>query len=206
MRVAGLAVVASATLAAPASAQTPLTTQYWFHCAGPVKAQNASPIAPGQAFWNTTAPNASVQGGAGCGFADVPTGGLNPVNLYDAFFSGTHDKAIEKIKVELHSLVSSQARQGETVTFNVKVTEGSGTAWTLLAQRDFTLKGTVENSGSTEKFIAEFTGLKIKASAGRQINITVDTGFPPQPPQAWVFDTTEVPANVTFTAPPPVLP
>jgi hypothetical protein len=206
---AGLAAAAaSLALAAPASAQLgPLDTQYFFHCAGgdPVKVQNLSAVAPGQAFWDTTAPTRSFQSGAGCGFADAPTSGTNPVNIYDAYFSGVHTKGIEKITLELHNLVTSRARQGDSITFNVKVTKGAGTEWTALAQKDFTVKPTASSTGATEKVVVEFTGLKIKPELGRQINITVTTPTPGVP-QGWVFDAAEIPANVIFTEPAPLPP
>jgi hypothetical protein len=202
-----LAAAAALALLAPgaaqAQAQAPEQVTYYFHCAGPGKVQNGSAVLA-QQNWNTTKPTASFQSGAGCGFLDAP-GPVRPStiasNAYDAYFSGLHGGAIETVRLELHNLVTSRARQGDTITFNVRIWDASAVGVTPLADRDFTVKPVASSTGATEMVQVEWSKLKIKAGPeDRRLWISVHTE---EAPQGWVFDASEIPANVTFVAPPP---
>lgn len=205
-RTRGAALIAAAAFtlaAAPAQAQSVDT--YYFKCATASKVQNGLAVLQ-PAFWSTAKPAASFTAGAGCGFADFPAaGGLRPSttpeNFYDAWYKGTHEKAVASARVELHNLLTSRVREGETVTLSVRLSTGSGGSATTLKEQTFTVKPTLSSSGASEKVAVEFTGLRIPAATGRVVNITVHSGA--DTPQAWVHDATEVPASVTFTEPAP---
>lgn len=207
---AGIAALIALAFASSAQAQTQAVDTYYFKCSGASKVQNGMAALTPPAMWTTVKPTTSFQAGAGCGFADFPAvGGVRPSstpeNVYDAFYKGGHDRAIASAKIELHNLVTSRARQGNTVSLLVRLSTGTGTTATTLAERTFTTQPVVSSTGATEKVVVEFTGLDIPAEAGRIINITVhSTG---ETPQAWVHDASEVPASVTFTepVPPPTL-
>lgn len=207
---AGLGAAAALALAAPAQAQD--TDQYWFHCTGPSKVQNGATLAGAvpatgvtQALWNKTAPTASFQSGAGCGFADTPgpqRPSTTPENAYDAYYKGVHSKAIQSMKLELHNLLTSRARNGGPVKVLVRISEGTGTTATTLAEKELTATPTASSTGATEKVVVEMTGLAIKSGpVDRVLNITVHTAD--ATPAAWVHDASEIPANVIFTSPPP---
>lgn len=196
-----IAALAAATLAAPALGQADTTT-YYFKCSEPSKVQNIfAAVQPAE--WTTVKPTASFQSGAGCGFADFPTArpSTTPENAYDAWYRGVHPRAVAKATIELHNLVTSRARQGDSVSLLVRLSTGTSTTATTLAEQTFTVKPVVSSTGATEKVVVELTGLEIPAEEDRTINITVhSTG---QTPQAWVHDAAEIPASVTFTEPPP---
>lgn len=205
-RLGGL-VAAAALLgpAAPALAQTAPSTTYYFGCGGASKVQNGVSLAiPVQ--WSTTKPATSFTAGGGCGFADVPAvGGVRPSsvpnNAYDAFYTGPAEMAIASARIELHNLVTSRARQGETVTLLVRISEGSGTTATTVKEKEFTVKPVLSSTNASESVTVEFTNLNVKASAGRSLNITVHSLS--EAPQAWVHGAAEIPANVVFTEPLP---
>lgn len=208
-RAALLTAVALLAPAAAAHAQTSLDTTYYFSCAGPqpaAKVQNlVASLQP--AMWSTTKPATSFQGGAGCGFHDTPAAGgqrpsTTPEAFYDAYYKGVHDKAVEKVKVELHNLVTSRVRQGTTQRLEVRISEGTGTTATTLASKDFTVTPVPSSTGTSERFDVEFTGLKIKAGSNRVLTVTVHSLEATS--QAWVHGASEVPAGVTFTEPAPL--
>lgn len=205
---AGLAAAASLALAAPAQAQ--LSDTYFFKCSGPSKVQNGATISPAvatQAFWSTVKPTTSFTAGGGCGFADNPAvagvrPSTTPENFYDAYYKGVHAKAIQDVELELHNLVTSRARQGDTGEVLVRISEGTGTTATTLAERTVSGKFMLSSTGASEMLKLSLPGVNIKpGTPDRVLNITVhSTGATPQ---AWVHDASEVPASVTFVAPPP---
>jgi hypothetical protein len=204
---AAVAAVAALAVAVPTQAQTqaPQSDTYYFKCSGPSKVQNG--IAALQPVtWGTTPPTASFQAGAGCGFADVPAPNgvrpsTTPENFYDAWYKGIHERAVGSARIELHNLVTSRARTGDSVSLLVRLSTGTGTTATTLHQEAFTVKPTVSSTGATEKVVVELKNLEIPAEAGRTINITIHTAG--ETPQAWVHDASEIPAGVTFTGPVP---
>ena len=110
--------------AAPAIAEevpeiAPLTT--YFHCSGNVRAQNALAAQP-VPTWNTTPPAASVQQGAGCGFADPGAQtGRNQENVYDAMFKGTFTGNLDSLTVRLHDMGVGAARTGAQQELGIRV-------------------------------------------------------------------------------------
>ena len=92
-----LAVAASLTITAAAHA-APKT--FWFNCAGPTP---IGTIASDDPTWSDSAPTASVQSGAGCGWLDPsPKGANQPNPLYDAVYGGTYNGEIRKIELTLY--------------------------------------------------------------------------------------------------------
>lgn len=109
---------------------------------------------------------------------------------------------MEKIKLELHNLVTSRVRTGTTQRLQVRVMEGTGLEYTTFLDREVSVTPVGSSSGATERFDITIEGLKIKASPGRVLTIGVhsleDTA------QGWVHGASEIPAGVTFTEPAPL--
>jgi hypothetical protein len=189
-----------------ASAQTTTPPTFrnervWFHCGGTTKVQNASVVESAVPSWNTTAPTQSVQSGAGCGFADSLLLGTAPANLYDAVWSGTFKGNLQSMTVELHSIYAGAGRALATYGIAARV---------VIDGKDQTGNVTVvpvrSSTGASE--MVRFTIVGLERVFGTEpgdgakthtITLSINNRFVDANPfGAWVFDTTEVPAGITF--------
>jgi hypothetical protein len=189
-----------------ASAQTTTPPTYrnervWFHCSGTTKVANASVVESAVPSWNTTAPTQSVQSGAGCGFADSVLIGTNAENIYDAVFSGTYRGNLRSMTVELHSIYAGAGRALATYGIAARV---------IIDGKDKTGNVTVtpvrSATGASEMVRFTITGLEPtfgtepgNGTRNHTITLSINNRFIDSNPfGAWVFDTTEVPAGITF--------
>jgi hypothetical protein len=189
----------------------------YFHCTGPTKATNVN-LAAGSAVptWDTTAPTGSVTGGAGCGSADPallvdgtaekPT----PTNL-DGVWTGTFTGNLSSLTVEAHAIYTGAARSG---AFQFGVTPVLFVDGVRKVTDPATLRITPVPSSTraSEKITFTLTGLNLTedldgdkvpdAGPGtkkRTITLQLRNQFADvNGVVAWVFDTTEVPAGITF--------
>lgn len=211
----GLAVTgllsAGGALADP-TAPTFAEQKNFFHCAA-TKAGNVGAVSGGLPGWDTKAPTASVQSGAGCGSTNTPgVQGTNHGGLYDTVFAGTYTGNIKDITLELHSIYAGAARaQG---VFGVGVEVGvDGRIFTVQAT-PAVVRATPTPSATraSEKVVFTLTGFDVvddldedgapdagPGATEHQVTIKVRNGFIDQNPVgAFVYDTTEVPSGVTF--------
>ena len=201
-------VVVLLTLSAPAAAEhgdihpTTRSQRTYFNCAGPVKAQNvayAQGTVPG---WDTTAPTTSVTAGGGCGYFENAVGGWlgNTETTLDSIWEGTFTGNVDSITVELHSIYAAAARVSGPYILraslfidgvdvinpdNPQISVAPVPSSTRLSEKlSFTLSGidllTEDGDGTTQR-----TFRLIIRSVGEEQS-------------AWVWDTTEVPAGLTF--------
>ena len=212
-----LGAVLALGLAAPAGAThgLPHTPTYkaesdYFHCGGSTKVGNASLVESGAASWNTIKPTASVQSGAGCGFADAgPSSGTNQENVYDAVFKGYFTGNLKTLTVNAHVLYTSIGRPstadmvvGVRMTLDdVPITGGSGTA---TGMKSVTVKPVVSSSGASAllQFSVDVSKLKIvddedgdgttERSIGLTLSVPADVLTP------FVYDTSETPSGIDF--------
>ena len=193
-------------LAAPAAADhvefhpTLRTEQDFFHCIDPVKVQNLYAAQGQYPGWDTTAPDQSVTDGAGCGFYDNLGAGPfgTPGPPFDAIWQGTFAGNLDKITVELHRLLPD-GRGGTLLNTNIPVVltvDG-----TILYDGDVPMTFTASATGASERMRFSFTGLGLLTEDGdgtRQRTIRLEVSGYNETQAAWVFDTTEVPAGMTF--------
>lgn len=187
----------------------------YFHCTGTGKIHNS--VADGPIRWNTTAPTASVQAGAGCASIDNGLYGNNQVSVQDAHFDGTFDANLDTLTVEAHQTVVGPSRAGGPVTFNVRLAVDGASVFGA-SGRDVTMTATPSSSGATQsvKFTITNIGLLDELNdTEHTVLLSLSGGaflasavvFPVRDTQtAWVYDTTEVPSGLTFnpTTPAPV--
>jgi hypothetical protein len=199
----------------------------YFHCGGGTKVKNVDYNQGGLAPWDTTAPAQSVQDGAGCGVIDPsalrntqPTGGGA-----DGAFGGLYTGNLQNMTVEMWMLGHSP---GNVTTNTVNVTP-----WLVIDGEPYVADTTTltsvplveTNDGMTRKIEFTITGLgtvkEVLDDQGNVVDVTT-TGL--ARPSAvgehdiqlnvrvrgdtavgavWVWDTTEVPAGITFNDPTP---
>lgn len=185
---------AVATLAMTATAQAvpntpPLTpTERFFECT------TITPV--GTIFddtdamsWSDTAPTASYQSGAGCGWADPGLTGLNqPNQFYDAVYGGLYKGEINQIELTLYSLVDTFGEKaidvkvfvdGEEVFVGEGLTAATELAGQAAVKATFTLENLAIPSSTRDKYV-------VIAVANGYID---DVG-------AWVHGAKEIPAGV----------
>jgi hypothetical protein len=195
---------ALALAAAPAAADhngihpTFRQEQVYFKCVGPNKVQNFDAPAP----WETTPPAGSVQDGEGCGVVDVG-------ELEGLEFAATGDAVgnLTNLTIELYVMpftvpFTNPVVADPEVWLNVDlVIDGQQILNPAIVTQ---VPWEETNSGVTQK--VEFTVLGLGAwfatedgdgEQVREVQLTVSHDFPVEV-GSWVWDTTEVPAGITF--------
>jgi hypothetical protein len=222
-----LVLAISPASAADATRPTFRAETVYFHCSGQTKMYQANWGASVGSYavpWNTTAPAESVQAGAGCGGADWG-GTSNPA--YDPVFRGDVTGNLSSVTVRIHSLVTGNARQTATESLRVWG-DVDGVPIFPAAGRKVTVTPVRVNSGATDLYEFTITnlgfyeegvdeagnaytrsgGLATEPGDGTNVH-TLSLGigldgvaFGTDPASykatAWVWDTTEVPAGLTF--------
>lgn len=182
--------------------------QVWFH-EGDTKAGNDTP-----APWDTTAPDTSVQGGAGAGALSPGTTDLaegTPADTY-AMFGGTYTGCLDTLLFDLYSFDPTN-RSGTSGTaepanhnFSMTVTVdgqkvfsgGPLEANTTLANEGFgpNLNRFAIDVSDTMELLADMDLVALDGEHEIQVSIRswyVNTGH-----AVYVWDTTEVPSGITF--------
>lgn len=188
------------------------TEQNYFKCANTTKVENVNwlifeePL-PG---WSTTAPDKSVQAGAGCGTAD-PSFLANTTEdggFADATWQGTFTGNLKAITVEAHNIYLGATRATGSFTAQARLwVDGQEVA---LPAR-LTTTTTPSSSRASEKITFSITGLNFidrnldgtpadgNGTTERRITLQLRGIFlDGEAVSAWVWGTTEVPAGVTF--------
>ena len=187
---------ASDTTSAPV-APTKRTERVYFHCVGSSKVQNTEAGIPS---WNTTAPTQSVQSGAGCGhYSNLATLGGTPLD--DANWAGTFTGNLDTMTVELHNIHASSDRAFTTMRLSVLLTIDGHTSYTHAVATPQAVPRTASSTGAADKLLFSFRrlGLLLEEGDGMQAHeISLTIGEYNETQSAWVWDTTEVPAGITF--------
>lgn len=200
---AGPALLLALALGAPAVADhggihpTFRNERTYFHCAGDTKSQNLSVALGDVPSWDTNEPPGSVEDGEGCGFhdpllnANVP----GPYPFY-AVWEGTFTGNLRDLAVEVHRLLpQSGATFPNRFVLNLQVDGESRYSG------DINLTPEESSSGASHRMLFTLQGLGYATEDGdgtqeRTIRLTLTSYNETQ--SIWVFDTTEVPAGITF--------
>ena len=181
-----LAAAAALVAAAPASAAP---QQLYFDCTGstPLNNLDASTFS-----WSATAPTASYQSGAGCGWADpLLTNASRPNTTTDAAFGGDYAGEIRKIEVTLYA-VDPTPIDGKLIDADVLV---DGEALATYSELNAT------NAGGPDAAIGKYTytldGLDIPAGAAKSIVVALGAY---NDGAAWLQGAAEVPSGVKLYA------
>jgi hypothetical protein len=199
LRAAVLAVLA-VSLAIPAQADhggihpTLRTEKTYFHCAGPVKVQNVYVAQGTIPSWNATAPTQSVQQGAGCGYYEnLAAGGTG---AFTAVWEGTFTGNLDTLTVELHRLGTTHGATLPNRLATVVTIDGVSV---FTGDANITPTESASGASSMAKFSLRRLNLKTEDGDGTQertIRVSLDSYNETQ--SAWVWDTTDVPAGITF--------
>lgn len=195
----------------------------FFHCTGNSRVLNALTVQEAPS-WDTTAPAASVQDGAGCGFADPGARtGTNQENVYDAVFKGSFTGNLDSLTLRLYDMGVGAARTGADQTLGIRLSiDGKsmfGTHTPEASPADLVLgepvpvpstatvtaKPSSVNSGVTNYVELTVTGLGFMTEdgAGRYVHdLVVTVNSASEAGSMWVLDTTEVPSGITFNGAP----
>ena len=171
------------------------TEQTYFHCVGTTKVQNVSNLEGLIPSWNTTPPAGSVQAGHGCGYYDNVLN--NSTAPSDAMWEGKFSGNLRSLTVELHRLLPAH---GATFPNRVRVildVDGEN----LLNNDNVVITPTASSTGASQSAKITITGLPFAIEDGdgtqqRTVRLTIRSFNETQ--SIWVFDTTEVPAGITF--------
>lgn len=197
-----LAVVAAVAVASPASAVPTLRTERtYFHCAGTNKVQNVETAVPS---WNTTAPTQSVQAGAGCGrYNNLLDLGATPMDD-ETTWTGTFTGNLDTMTAELHNIHVSSYRALATMPLTVQLTINDEVYYTHDVAAPVNVPRTASSTGASDKLLISFAGigLNLEEGDGAAVHtISLKVGEYNEIQSAWVWDTTEVPAGITFNPP-----
>lgn len=219
--VVGAALSAMAVTTASATAVASPTfnqQQVWFNCDGQqTKVVNANNAALGGQVpgWDTSAPTASVSGGAGCGQLDpaflIAT--VEDTAVADGAWSGTFTGNLSSLTVELHSIYAGTARAGTKFGIIPRLYVDGQPLTFDKANLDVT--PVRSSTGASEKITFSLTGLKLTedlnkdgipdpGSGTKQRKITLQVAnryIDGNAVGAWVWDTTEVPSGIVFNPP-----
>jgi hypothetical protein len=194
----------------------------YINCAGPTKVENANLPLSGPPDWDTTPPAQSATEGGGCGALDPGAlRGGNPQTIYDAVFRGLFQGNLRDLTFELHNLVLSQVRTGETFRVRVRMLIDGVEIFPETEGVFVDVTPELSETGISEKFLFSVTGLGCAreildedgnvvdvvrgglatqdgdGSQVRDIQIAIDSFFIDRA-SAWVWDATEVPSGITF--------
>ncbi len=199
---AALSAILVLALAGPATADhggihpTLRTEQSFFHCVGDTKVQNVSFYQGQVPSWNTTPPAGSVQAGHGCGYYEPLITNALPVP-FDAVWQGTFTGNLRDLTIELHRLLPAQ---GATVPNRLTVAvliDGEE----RLNNNNVTVTPVPSSNNASQSARITLTGLGYEtedADGTQQRTIRIQVGSWNETQSAWVFDSTEVPAGITF--------
>jgi hypothetical protein len=208
-----LAFSAAVLLAVPALAEPlPSTTkaqQVFFHC-GATKvanvdaAQGATPPT-----WDTTAPTASVQAGAGCGWVD-PSALRNTQagnGAVDGSWQGTVTGNLGSLTAQLYSISAGPGRAGGPQSFNVSLTVDGRSMFGIdpngssIGRARVTVTPVVSSTQVSALYEFTITGLPFVTEEGdgvKKHDIVLNVAAFSEQLMGWVFDTTEVPSGIAF--------
>jgi hypothetical protein len=198
--IACLAVLVPGPVAADVVEPTLRTERAWFHCTDGAKVQTLEMWGGNLPSWDTQPPASSVQDGAGCGFVDHPLHGLSLSGepWSGADWRGTFVGNLDSITVDVHQLLSDNS---------VATVNGTGFGVRLFVDGEQVLNDSIdladwqpENSNVTRTTSFTVAGLGYLVEDGdgtieRDIRLYL---FSKMVGETWVFDTTEVPAGLTF--------
>jgi hypothetical protein len=169
----------------------------YFHCEGDVKLQNVAVVQGQIPSWDATPPPGSVQEGHGCGFYDPLLTNTGAPGNMDGIWEGTFTGNLRNLTVELHRLLPAA---GVTFPnrFNITVDVDGASR---LANDNVVMTPEVSSTGASQKLLFTLEGLGYASEDGdgeieRTIRLQVRSFNETQ--SLWVFDTTEVPAGITF--------
>ena len=192
-------------VAAPAVAVTEptlRTERTWFHCAGTAKVQNAEYAQRNVPSWTTTAPAQSVQQGAGCGYYENAGGGYLGSNetTLDSIWEGSFTGNLDSITMELHNIHASAARA--TGPFKLRanlLVDGVDVLDPDAPQIEVAPVPSSTKLSEMLRFTVTGIGLRTEEGDGQQVRrIRLIIRSLSEEQSAWVWDTTEVPAGLTF--------
>jgi hypothetical protein len=186
---AGLLAAASLAIAAPAQAAP---QSFYFNCTGTLPLQT---IDVESYSWSATAPTASYQEGAGCGWLDpgVLKGTNQPNPLYDAGFGGNYKGEVRKLELTLyapHAPITTKAidlivtADGEEVANLANLTPVVGPG----------------PDDAISSFTYTVTGLDLPAGTEDKGFVLAVAGYSPDDTPGWLQGTKEVPSGVKFFA------
>lgn len=206
------AALALAGLAAPALAVDPIVPTFaaqktFFHCAGTTKVSNVGLVEGALPSWNTTAPAASVQSGAGCGYAATgPLSGTSQKTIYDATFEGTFTGNLDAMTVRLHDINVGPSRSTKTATVTARLTIDGHSLYGMNGANSKAVTLTnvplvASSTGATSEIVFSLSKLGFKFEDGNgteqhTVLLTVDVSS--DVVSGIVMDTTEVPSGIDF--------
>ena len=175
------------------------TEKTYFHCVGATKVQNLSATAGQIPSWNTTPPSGSVQAGNGCGYYDNLVNN-NPGGaplFFDAIWQGSFSGNLKELTVELHRLLPAQGATFPNRLVVVLTVDGEE----RLNNNNVVITPIASSTGASQSAFITITNLNYATEDGdgtqsRPVSLTI-RGFN-ETQSIWVFDTTEVPAGITF--------
>ncbi|MBW3665054.1 MAG: hypothetical protein KY469_18320 [Actinobacteria bacterium] len=176
------------------------TETNWFHCIDDVKVQNYYALTAGQyASWDTTEPAGSVTDGEGCGYYEnlFSADGENP---YDVIHKGTYTGLIDSFSVELHNIHVSSFRALGAYWVGLRIVVDGVVIFENETENFVTLFPEPSDTGLSEAMRFTVLGVDLldPDTDDTEHTVTVQVKSYNDAQAAWVWDTTEVPAHITF--------
>lgn len=175
------------------------TERVYFHCIGPAKVHTAYNLQGQYPTWDTNAPAGSVSDGEGCGRPEYGLTNANDRrNPHDTVFGGTFIGNLNAFTVELHDLASIYGNNfGEIPMIVTLYVDGAQ----VLDSGIINVPATASESGASHMVKFSIDNLRLADEVGdgtteRTYELVVRSSL--DSAHAWVWDTTEVPAGITF--------
>jgi hypothetical protein len=176
------------------------TEQTYFHCAGETKVQNLSYTQGQIPSWNTTPPPGSVQAGHGCGYYDPLVNNVangDQTVALDAVWRGTFSGNLRDLTVELHRLLPAQGATFPNRLVVVLTIDDEE----RINNNNVVITPAASSTGASQSAKITITDLGYAIEDGdgtQQRTVTMGIKSFNETQSIWVFDTTEVPAGITF--------
>lgn len=166
----------------------------YYTCADDLKLQNIPAAQGTYPSWDTTAPSEGVMDGAGCGQYE----NLLTADPFKLVYEGTFVGNLNSMTVELYAIDfgSSRATNTYPLDFTVSV-DGTEVFFSDFYQ----MPVEYVNSSITSKMTFSLSGLNYRSEPGNGVTertIRLDIESYNEMQTLWVWETSEVPAGITF--------
>ena len=209
---AATAALAVLVMAVPAAADHGVhlrSEDVFFHCATANKLANVDYLqSTTLPTWDTTAPSASVQSGAGCGWVDNSAFRSTQAgnSAHDGAWSGTFTGNLSSLTATVHSISAGPGRAGGTQTFRATLLVDGVSMFGLddtgrANRADITLEPKISSTQLSSEYQFTITNLPFALEDGdgtKEREIVLNLAAGSEPLMGWVYDTTEVPSGLTF--------
>ena len=182
--------------------KTVCTERVYFHCTDDtIKVANLTSLTGAPPSFDPTAPDQSVQEGAGCGALDTPLTGTSDDNpIYDAPFAGywvpAEKSDLDTLTIRMHVIDAGLARADDGFVFGAHLRVNGEEL--ISRDSEFEVVPIPSETGISREIVLTVEDIGLEDIEAAQVNLTLYSIYFDTNTNAWVWDTTEVPSGIDF--------